>query len=58
LHVQDAAGTHDGSYSVMDDLFNKLTEVLLLEGQEILRSLRWLLGAFRTQLTACNSVHD
>ncbi len=56
--MQDAAGTHDGSYSVMDDLFNKLTEVLLLEGQEILRSLRWLLGAFRTQLTACNSVHD
>ncbi len=47
--MQDAEGINGGSYPVMDDLFNKLTEVLLLEGQESLWSLRWLLGAFPTQ---------
>jgi len=49
LHVQDAEGINDGSYPVMDNSFNKLTEVMLLAGQDLLWSLRWLLGAFCTQ---------
>jgi hypothetical protein len=47
--VQDAEGINDGSIPVMDNLLNKLTEVMLLEGQDLLWSLRWLLGTFCTQ---------
>ena len=56
--MQDAEGTSGSNYPVMDDLLNNLSEVLLLEGQEILWSLRWLLGAFYNQYTAYGSVHD
>ncbi len=49
LHMQDAEGENDGSLSVMDELLNKLTEVLLLEGQESQWSFCWLLRAFCTQ---------
>ncbi len=31
--MQDAEGTNDGSYSVMDNSLSKLTEVMLLVGQ-------------------------
>jgi len=47
--MQDAEGENDGSLSVMDELLNKLTEVLLLEGQESQWSFCWLLRAFCTQ---------
>jgi len=47
--VQDAEGINDGSYSVMDNSLNKLTIVMLLEGQDLLWSLRWMWRAFCTQ---------
>jgi len=34
--VQDAEDTGYGNYSVTDDVLNNFSEVLLLEGQEIL----------------------
>jgi hypothetical protein len=47
--MQNAAGENDGSLSVMDEFLNKLTKVLLLEGQESQWSLCWLLRAFCMQ---------